>query len=206
MDFGASLSTIAVGIALFASTNIDDIFLLSAFFADRHLKSSSVVIGQFLGIGALTAVSAAAALASLVVPEGWTSLLGIVPLLLGLRKLWELRAGSTGESAEEQAGDREHGLESRTHSQVLAVAGVTMANGADNLAVYIPVFASSLQSIPIHALTFAVMTGLWCAAGYKLVNNALVGGQIRRYGHIILPLVLIVIGAWILRGVGALLR
>lgn len=55
-------------------------------------------------------------------------------------------------------------------------------------------------------VTFAVMTGLWCAAGFKLVNNALIGRHIRRYGHIILPVVLIVIGAWILRGASALFR
>ena len=55
-------------------------------------------------------------------------------------------------------------------------------------------------------LTFAVMTGLWCAVGYKLVNNALVGEHIRRYGHILLPVVLIAIGVWILRGASALVR
>ena len=89
---------------------------------------------------------------------------------------------------------------------MFAVAGVTIANGGDNLAVYIPVFASSLRAIPIHMLTFAVMTGLWCLAGYALVNNALIGERIRRYGHIVLPVVLIAIGAWILRGASVLVR
>ena len=58
---------------------------------------------------------------------------------------------------------------------------------------YIPVFASDVRAIPVYMVTFAVMTGLWCAAGYKLVNNALVGEHIRRCGHIFLPVVLIVI-------------
>ena len=206
MDYGVSVSTITIGVALFASTNIDDIFLLSAFFADRHLSSRSVVLGQFVGIGVLTAISAAAAFVSLVIPEGWTALLGVVPLLLGVRKLWQLRSDVHEESNYGEARDQEHALEQRTHSQMFAVAAVTMANGGDNLAVYIPVFASSLHSIPVYALTFAVMTGVWCAAGYQLVNNALVGQHIRRYGHILLPVALIAIGLWILSGASVLFQ
>ena len=207
MDSSTLLSTIAVGVVLFASTNIDDIFLLSALFADKNLSSLNVVAGQFLGIGALTAISAGAALASLVIPEGWTALLGLVPLVMGLQKLWQQRADwQRPEENNERAREKEHVLERRTRSQMFAVAGVTMANGGDNLAVYIPVFANDLKAIPIYIVAFAVMTGLWCVAGYKLVNNALLGQHIRRYGHIVLPVVLIVIGAWILRGASALFR
>ena len=206
MNDGVLFSTIAVGVALFASTNIDDIFLLSAFFADRHLATRSVVLGQFLGIGALTAVSAAAAMASLAIPDGWTALLGLVPLVLGVQKLRHLRDGVYDEGAGAGARDEGHALDRRMHSQVFAVAGVTVANGGDNLAVYIPVFGSSLRAIPIHMLTFCVMTALWCISGYALVNNALIGERIRRYGHIVLPVVLIAIGAGILRGASVLIR
>ena len=206
MEFESWLSPIAVGIALFATTNIDDIFLLAAFFADKHLRPRGVVFGQFIGIGALTAVSAAAALASLVIPEGWTALLGLVPLVLGIQKLWHLRPGANEPTDEAGTRNQEQRLERRVHSQVFAVAGVTIANGGDNLAVYIPVFASSVQAIPIYVFTFAAMTGLWCVAGYALVNNVFVGRHIRRYGHILLPLALIAIGAWILRDAAALFR
>lgn len=50
------------------------------------------------------------------------------------------------------------------------------------------------------------MTAVWCAAGYMLVNNVLVGERSRRYGHIVLPVALIAIGAWILRGAQVLVR
>ena len=146
MDMESLSAPIAVGLALFATTNVDDIVLLSAFFADRHLRARNVVLGQFLGIGLLTAVSAAAAIASMVIPEGWSGFLGLVPLVLGIQKLWQLRAGADTRSSDGEAGGHER-LERRTHSQVLAVAGVTVANGGDNLAVYIPVFASDLQAI-----------------------------------------------------------
>src|SRR5690349_18227599 len=113
---------LGIGIAVFASTNIDDIFLLSAFFADRHLTTRSVVIGQFAGIAALVAASALAALAAIAVPEAWVALLGLVPLALGIRKLWLLRRDNGGEgdlAKSSELQNREHGLERRTHSQVL---------------------------------------------------------------------------------------
>src|SRR5687768_14137157 len=91
------LGVLGVAVVVFAATNVDDVFLLAAFFADRHLRARSVVLGQFLGIGALVAASAAAAWAALAVPAGYPALLGAVPLALGLRGLWGLwRAG--GES------------------------------------------------------------------------------------------------------------
>ena len=84
-------ATLGVAVVVFASTNMDDIFLLAAFFSDPRLSARSVVLGQFLGIGALVAASVKVAWASLAVPEGYTALLGAVPLALGLRKLWVLR-------------------------------------------------------------------------------------------------------------------
>ena len=86
------------------------------------------------------------------------------------------------------------------HSQILAVAGVTVANGGDNLGVYIPMFANSLSAIPLFVLVFAAMTLVWCLLGHVLVNNKVFGHWIRRYGHKILPVVLILLGLDILKG------
>ena len=195
------LVALGIGIIAFASTNIDDVFLLSAFFADPHLRARSVVVGQFAGIGTLVAVSALAALAAIAVPERWIVLLGLVPLALGVRKLWLLgRSGAPdGDGAEaSRLQDRERRLEGRALSQTLAVMAVTVANGGDNLSVYIPLFAKDRNLIPLYALVFAVMTGIWCAAGYALVNNRLAGRHLQRYGHIALPFVLVGLGLYIL--------
>jgi hypothetical protein len=48
------------------------------------------------------------------------------------------------------------------------------------------------------AALLAAMTGAWCVLGYALVNNALLGAKIRRYGRLALPFVLIFLGSWIL--------
>lgn len=201
------LEQLGIGVVVFASTNIDDIFLLSAFFSDPHLRHRGVVAGQFLGIGALVVASAVAALLALAVPEGWAALLGFVPLGLGLCRLFALQrsAGTSLEGEEQHTRAAESSVEQRIHSQVLAVAGVTVANGGDNLGVYIPLFASATEAIPIYAAIFAVMTALWCTLAYLLVNNRLVGERVRHYGHVALPFVLIALGLYILSGARVLL-
>ena len=203
------LVVLGIGIVVFVSTNVDDILLLSAFFADPHLTARSVVIGQFAGIGALVAASALAAVAAITVPEGWVALLGLVPLALGVRQLWLLRRWGADEGSGAQTSalqDREHDLERRTHSQILAVTGVTIANGGDNMSVYIPLFAKDLSLIPGYAIVFAVMTAIWCAAGHALVNNRLAGQHVRRSAHMALPFVLVSLGLCILSDALVLLR
>ena len=202
-------SHLGIGVAVFASTNIDDIFLLSVFFSDPRVLNRSIVVGQYLGIGALVLISALAAVFALALPDGWVALLGVVPLLLGLGKLLALRTDTVnGEGCSEKhcIQDQEHNAERGLRSQVLAIASVTIANGGDNVGVYIPLFANAIEAIATYALTFSVMTGVWCALGYLLVNNKLLGGAIRRYGHLVLPIVLIALGAYILSGALVLIR
>jgi cadmium resistance protein CadD (predicted permease) len=48
------LSAIGLAVVVFATTNVDDILLLSAFFADPAFRAPAVVVGQLVGIGVLT--------------------------------------------------------------------------------------------------------------------------------------------------------
>lgn len=207
MDF--LLPTLGVGIVAFASTNIDDIFILSAFFMDRRLARSSIIIGQFVGMAILVGVSSAAALLALTIPSAWVALLGVIPLWMGIAKLRGLRHVSpqpTDDSDTCRLQEKTGQFEKKFHSPIFAVAAVTVANGSDNFAVYIPLFASSVKSIPIYALIFAVMTGLWCILGCALVNNRYLGRISRHYGHIALPFVLMGLGLYILSGTVPLIR
>src|SRR4029453_1872152 len=86
-----SIAAAATAAVVFALTDIDDLVLLIAFLADPRLRARAVVGGQYLGIAALTAVSALAAWAAIAIPPGWTALLGAIPLLLGIWQLGNLR-------------------------------------------------------------------------------------------------------------------
>jgi cadmium resistance protein CadD (predicted permease) len=208
----ASLSFLLAAVAIFVSTNLDDILLLSALFADPQMGVRHIVVGQFLGIGVLVGASALAGLASLAVPEGWTALLGLVPLGLGLQGLVHLRGPAAGEAAEHHRAPEWRGragrqgqATARMTTQVPAVAGLVMANGGDNLGVYIPLFAKSPAAIPAYAAVFAAMTAVWCIFGYGLVNNRVLGGHVRRYGRVALPFILIALGLHLLADARTLL-
>jgi cadmium resistance protein CadD (predicted permease) len=98
----------------------------------------------------------------------------------------------------------EHAVERASHSQAMAVAAVTIANGGDNLGIYIPLFATQMRLVPVYAAVFAVMTGVWCAAGYALVRNLWIGKRVSRMGHVALPYVLMALGVYILSGIRVL--
>jgi cadmium resistance protein CadD (predicted permease) len=191
---------VGIAVAVFVSTNIDDIFLLAAFFADKKLKVRSIVGGQCLGIGLLVAVSSLVAWLALALPDGWIALLGLVPLYLGLSQIRSIWSESDDDEEDEEIQLQEHTAERSFGSQIVAVASVTIANGGDNLGVYIPMFANSLSGIPLFVAVFVLMTLLWCLLGYVLVNNKIFGHLIRKYGHKILPVVLTLLGLDILSG------
>jgi cadmium resistance protein CadD (predicted permease) len=73
-------------IVAFAATNLDDIFVLTFFFAQKNLQIWRVVLGQYLGIAGLILVSLVGFFASLIIPYKWIGFLGLIPIAIGIRK------------------------------------------------------------------------------------------------------------------------
>jgi cadmium resistance protein CadD (predicted permease) len=184
-----------MGAIAFASSNIDDIFVLLGFFADPKLRRRAIVLGQYLGIGALYGASVLLSLVSLVLDTAYLELLGVVPIAIGVRQLMEL--SSAYERRESEL--LRHPNSSDAVNQCLTVAGVTLANGADNLAIYTPLFATqSGHNIAVMGAMFVLMTALWCGFARWLVIHPTLGAPIRRYGHQVTPSALIALGLIIL--------
>lgn len=157
-------------IVAFAATNLDDIFVLTFFFAQKNLQIWRVVLGQYLGIAGLILVSLVGFFARLIIPYKWIGFLGLIPIAIGIRKLIALK-----EEQAEKTGVRH--VES-----FLTVAAITFANGGDNIAIYTPLFASSSwATLTITLITFSVMMALWCVAGYAIGNHVVVIRLIDRY-------------------------
>jgi cadmium resistance protein CadD (predicted permease) len=186
------LTLLVLAVTLFVSTNIDDLVVLIGFFADRRLRTRNIVAGQFAGLAVLFVVSAAASLLSLVIPKPYLGLLGVFPIVIGVRKLFELQTDGA------EPKDSSHG-------SIAGVALVTVANGGDNLGVYIPAFAvHSGGEVAVIAVVFVAMTALWCALAHWMVNHRKLGMYFRRYGHILAPLVLIGLGISIIYNAGSI--
>jgi cadmium resistance protein CadD (predicted permease) len=185
-----------LAVLLFASTNIDDLFVLLAFLADASFSAKSVIVGQYLGIGALFAFSVGCVIAAHTVPTRYVGLLGFFPILLGLTRLVRLlrRREDTDESLERNMSAR----------GAFAVALVTIANGGDNITVYVPAFSvHSASQIAIFGLVFLLLTGVWLAVAWYITRHPRLGPPVRRVGNIFAPLVLIALGVVILTKSGA---
>jgi cadmium resistance protein CadD (predicted permease) len=202
------ISLIGIGAAAYAATDIDDIVVLMVFFSSSNFQARNVVIGQYLGIGSLVAISALGSLLALVIPSYIIGLMGLVPIAIGIKELLELwnNKNKLKEEEEKQVSKKKLMLRSEKkkgshhHLSFLAVAAVTISNGGDNIGIYIPLFASYNSSLEVLMLVsvFMAMTAVWCAIGYYLVRHPLLERRMRHFGHIVLPFVLIGLGIYIL--------
>ncbi|WP_336208862.1 cadmium resistance transporter [Nonomuraea sp. LPB2021202275-12-8] len=94
------------------------------------------------------------------IPDRWTGLLGLVPFALGVKALVQaVRDGDSGDVAVVAGG-------------ALPVAAITVANGADNVAVYTPVFRTIGPGASVLTVAvFAAGVALWCLAGAWLGSH-----------------------------------
>ena len=194
------LALVGIAVVLFASTNIDDIFVLLGFFSDPKFAFRHIAWGQYLGIAGLYGVSVVASLISLVIPAVYIGLLGLLPIAIGIKKAADLRKDVDADDAGEIA---EPGRSA--YGNVLAVAAVTAANGGDNISIYTPMFATrSAVEIAVIGLVFIVMTLAWLVIAHWLTNHRSLGVPIRRYGYRVIPFVLVALGGLILYEAGTI--
>jgi len=196
------LSELLVAIIAFASTNVDDLLLLSSLFIDANLRAGSVVAGQFVGMSLLVLISVLAAHFMVSIPLVSIRMLGAFPLCLGILRLAKITSSPLLKSAAEPNKTEFVGKEqvrvSWVKSEAALAALLTLANGGDNLSVYIPLFAVQRTFVPLYITVFAVMTGLWCFFGYCLTNQRPFRDKLKRYAGLIIPWVLIALGLKVL--------
>ena len=191
------LPMLGQAIAMFAVTNIDDLVLLALFFGraagDPELERQ-VAVGQYVGVAGIIAVSAGAALGLQFLPEEAIAYLGLVPIALGIRAAiagWRARRACDDQGAPPALG-------------TAAIAGVTFANGGDNIGVYVPVFAAvGIGGMSVFVLVFLVLVAVWLVVGRWLAARPAIARVLARWGHVLLPVVLVTIGIAILVEGGA---
>lgn len=196
-----AIETVATASVAFAATNVDDIVVLSVLFArrDDRFRTRHIVTGQFLGFAVLVVASLLASVGLLALPDEAIGVLGLVPIALGLRGLWLAR----------RAGADEDVPAERQVMTTTGVAGITIANGADNIAIYAPLFATvGTGGTGITLVVFAVLVAAWCLAGGLIGSRPPVVRAVDWAGHYAIPFVLIALGIFIVAEsglVGALL-
>ncbi|MEH1822045.1 MAG: cadmium resistance transporter [Nostoc sp.] len=205
------IATIKIGLAAAVATTFDDNIYLTAFFSEvnRTFRPQHVVVGEILGFTALVIVSLIGFLVGLVIPSTWTGLLGILPILIGLKNLLNLNKDDSAEdkSANLKRNSKFRGFDSRKRSlwdvirdpQTYRVSAVTIANGGNNLGIYIPLFAtSSIQNLSVIVPVCYFIVFCWLFMSYNLTRLPGIALVLSRYASKIFPFVLMWLGFRIL--------
>ena len=184
-------------IGLFFVTNIDDIIVLSLFFArgaGKRGTTTKIVVGQYLGFGGILVASVAVTLgAGFFLNDSVIAYFGLIPLVLGVYAAWRVW----------REGDDEDRIADKPISAV-TVAAVTFANGGDNIGVYVPVFlAVGSGAIMAYSIIFLCLVAVLVLAARFVATRKPIARGLARWEHILFPIVLIGLGVGILVEGGA---
>lgn len=185
---------VAVGLGAvgFLSTNGDNLLLLLAFLADPAYRPRQVIVGYCVAMAALFGAAGAGAAAGSLLPVEYLGFLGVVPLVLGVRRLIGL-VRPPDDPRGKPVPPAVRG------SNTLTVALIELANGADTVAVFAPLLAESRPAAATAlGATFVAMTAAWCAAAYYISKHPATGDWARRYSRLLVPFALIGLGLYIL--------
>ena len=194
------ITVLSTGITAFVATNLDDIVILLLFFSQTNyfFRHRHIVAGQYLGFTVLVLACLPGFFGSLLFPRSWIGLLGLVPIAIGINRLFSQEHDAPDESQSDYAMGRPW-YASFLSPQVYSVAAVTFANGGDNVGIYAPLFANSdWEELIVILVAFFSLVGVWCFAAFQLMRLPMIAEVLTRYGNQLVPFVLIGLGLLIL--------
>jgi cadmium resistance protein CadD (predicted permease) len=189
------ITVVAVAVVTFVVTNLDDLVVLTAFCSHERYRLREVLLGQYLGFGTLVAASliAGAAVASLL--EDHVRWLGLLPVGVGLLWYANARRGAGGPASNELP------IGERPRSRIGVVAGIGIADGGDNVGVYVPLFAAvGTVEAAVVVRTFLVTAGVWVLLARWLAARPTLAGRLEEHGDVAVPAVLVGLGLAVLAG------
>ena len=140
---------VGIGTTAFVATNIDDLLILIAFFANSRFPLPQIVLGQYAGMSALLTIGIVGSLIALIVPNNLIGLIGIFPIVIGIKELLELlKNDDNKESAKQPSRSR-----LTAYLPFLTVAAVTFSGG-EEIGVYTSVFAAYHEVYEIIIIVF----------------------------------------------------
>ncbi|MQS15526.1 hypothetical protein F7Q99_25460 [Streptomyces kaniharaensis] len=188
----AAWATAAAG--AFGATNIDNLVALTAQLSrpavegEQRLGLRHALRGQYLALLVLLLVAVLGAAGLLLLPHRVAALLGVVPLVLGIRQL--VRRGGPAASGPGPA-----------RSGTRAVALLSITCGADNVAVYSPLLAQArFPDALVVAVVIAVLVAPMSVLAWWLARGGVRLAGLGAVGDRVFPVCLITVGLLVLSG------
>lgn len=186
-------------VGLFIATNIDDIIVLSLFFARGAGQAGTtlrILAGQYLGFAGILAATILVTLgADAFLPTEAIPYFGLIPLALGLWAAWQAWQGDDDDDDAKVSGK---------NVSALIVAGVTFANGGDNIGVYVPVFLHvNTATVILYCVVFLILVAGLVLLAKFVATRPPIAEVLERWEGVLFPIVLIGLGIFILVSGGA---
>lgn len=158
----------------------------------NRLRIIDILSGQLIGMFILVTGSIILASGVHHFPLEITHYLGVIPILVGVKGLWH----NVFNSSEPIDTPK---INNRGWQSSLTVAGLTLASGSDNLAVYIPFFQhEKLVNLILITMIFIPLTAIWVLVAMWIANLQFIKVVITSHMAKIVPIIFIIIGVIIL--------
>jgi cadmium resistance protein CadD (predicted permease) len=158
-------------------------------FSTPGLLAQNVIIGQFVGIVLLVLISSLAALLALAIPPFGIGLMGLIPIIIGIKRLLKFR----------MTPETNHAMK-KEYLSFLSVAAITISNGGDDIGVFTPLFAkyNTTPEVTILVTIFLIMTGIWSLVTFYFIRHPFIASRVNVLSHAVTPFVLIGLGVYII--------
>ena len=173
----------------FAATNIDNLFLLIAWMTIAGHSRAPIFVGYFLAaVAVLTTIYVLGSLSGML-PVEYIGYLGIVPMLLGAKMLWDKL----------RRREMEAEVESSTKPGAVRVGTTLYANSVDSILVLSAMLADSKLQFD-----YVIMAGYFAAAlafyflGRIFYSQIAKLEKVTRVAEWVAPLIMLVVGFYIL--------
>ena len=196
------MNIIIEAIITFLGANTDELFILMTLYlgVGNTLKRRDIITGQYIGLFLLIFVSFIGSLGTTLMPEKYIPLLGLIPIFLGIKEL------ITHIKSKNSALLNETSIifdkpQTTSVKRIAKIAVISIASGADNIGLYIPLFAQQTYSDTLITIAvFVVLLPIWSLLAQSLSKLKVLRKNIHQVKDILVPLIFIGLGIYILFG------
>lgn len=186
------MKTIIMALITYIATSIDEIPVLFMLFTktSNRGRGKTITVSYFIGTLLLVTISICASLGLIQIPYKWAvGLIGLLPLGMGIKLLFD------GDDDEEKA----MALAAKQKTLWTQVLVITLALGADDLGVYIPLF-TTLNGWEILEMLFIFIIGtaVLCFISYRLTRIEKLTDFIEEKERFLVSLVFIILGIFVI--------
>lgn len=153
-----------------------------------------ITVGQYLGFTVIIAISLIGFGVAVALPSQPIGFLGLLPILLGVWKFFNLLFPWPDNVDEQQPTSS---LTAKA-KPILKVSIITIMNGGDNIGVYVPLFSQAKGAeIAVYVVVYYILLGVWCLVACLIMKQKHVLRLAQKYASILIPFLYLGLGIYI---------